>query len=84
MKRNVWADKEVESTVNKQFMSVMIDVADPHAAPLLNRYHIGSTPTTIITDPHGNVLQQVQGGIGKAQFLKLLASPNVVSAQLSP
>lgn len=72
MKRNVWADDEVKTSVNEKFVPVMIDRDDPHAAAELTRYQIGATPTTVITDPNGTVLQQVQGGLSKADFLALL------------
>ncbi len=80
MKRTVWADKQVESTVNASFTPLMIDVDDPSAAEVLSRYRFGATPTTIITDPQGKILQQVQGGIGKTDFLELLAK-NTPSAR---
>ncbi len=54
------------------FIPVMIDVDDPNAAATLSRYGVGATPTTIITDSKGNVLQYEQGRISKADFLKLL------------
>jgi hypothetical protein len=65
MKRSVWADKQVEATVNAGFTLVMIDVDDPDAAAAVSRYRIGATPTTVITDPHGKVLEQVKGGWAK-------------------
>ena len=79
MKRNVWADRQVEATVNAQFTPVIIDVDDPHEATVLSRFQVRATPTTIITDPQGKVLQQVQGGVAKPQFLEMLArsSPSV-------
>ena len=72
MKRSVWADKQVEATVKAGFTPVMIDVDDPNAAAAVSRYHVGATPTTIITDPQGMVLKRAQGGMGNAEFLKLL------------
>jgi thiol:disulfide interchange protein len=80
MKRTVWADDQVEATVNAGFIPVLIDVGDPAAAAALGHYNIGATPTTIITDPQGNILKQVQGGIGKSEFLKLLEPPNKTAA----
>ena len=79
MKRTVWADQEVESKVNGRFTPVMIDVDDPGVVAVLTRYRVGATPTTIITDPKGNVLQQVQGGMDKSHFLDLLANPSLSS-----
>ena len=76
MKRNVWADKEVTSLVNTQFIPVMIDVDDPDSASTRSRYSVGTTPNTIITDPKGNVLQQKAGGMGKAEFLEMLGNLN--------
>jgi protein disulfide-isomerase len=72
MKREVWADREVEAVVNARFVPVMIDVDDPKFAAVRNRYRVGATPVTIITDPKGNVLQYAQGGIDKSKFLALL------------
>lgn len=80
MKRTVWADGQVEATVNAGFIPVTIDVDDPAAAEVLKRYGIAATPTTIITDAQGEVLEQVQGGIGKSDFLKLLEKPTPSAA----
>jgi thioredoxin 1 len=76
MKRNVWADSEVESVVNAGFTPVMIDVDDPKQAETLSRYGVVGPPTTIITDPKGTVLRQALGGLGKAEFLELLGKRN--------
>ena len=73
MKRNVWGDKQVVASVNEGFIPVMIDLDDPAAAKTLSRYQVRATPTTIIADPQGKVLQQVLGGMSKAEFLELLA-----------
>ena len=72
MKRQVWADDEVMSTVNAAFIPVTIDVDNQDAAETLSRFWNGVTPTTIITDSNGNVLQQKQGGMSKVDFLELL------------
>lgn len=72
MKREVWADKQVTASVNAGFIPVTIDIDDPDVAKTVNRYQVGITPTTIITDTQGNVLQQTQGKIGKSDFLALL------------
>jgi thioredoxin 1 len=72
MKRNVWADEQVAAAVHAGFVAVTIDVGDPDAAEALSRYRVGATPTTIIADPQGNVLQQKQGGMGRTDFLDLL------------
>jgi protein disulfide-isomerase len=76
MKRNVWGDKQVATAVNAGFIAVMLDVDDRDAAAALSRYRVGATPTTIIADATGEVLQQVHGGMGKTEFLELLGKPN--------
>lgn len=81
MKRNVWADVQVEARVNARFMPVMIDVDDPHEASLLSRYRVGGTPTTIITDPQGGVLTSAVGGVGRNEFLELMAKADPASAR---
>ena len=75
MKRTVWADQEVENTVNARFIPVMIDVDNPKSASISKRYHVVATPTTIITDSHGTAANGAMGGIGKSEFLGLLSNP---------
>lgn len=74
MKRTVWADEQVTALVNKTFIPVTIDVDDSESAAVRSRYSVGITPSTIITDSKGNVLQQSVGGVGKAKFLEMLGS----------
>ncbi|QEG37131.1 thioredoxin family protein [Bythopirellula goksoeyrii] len=76
MKRQVWADEEVKTSVNAQFIPVAIDVDNPDTAAVLSRYNVGGAPVTIITDPQGNALRWRAGGIGKSEFLELLNAPN--------
>jgi len=81
MKRQVWADEEVQTLVNAQFVPVAIDVDNPDDAEMLARYNVGGTPVTIITDPRGNALRWQAGGIGKPEFLELLRAPNPSAAK---
>jgi len=69
MKRNVWADEDVEAAVKAGFTPVMIELDDPNAAETVSRYHVVATPTTIIADPQGNILERAEGGMGKTVFL---------------
>jgi hypothetical protein len=87
MKRNVWADEQVAASVNSGFVPVTIDVDDPDAATARSRYRVGATPTTIttiITDPQGKILFQAEGGMGKTDFLELLAKRNPSADPLNP
>jgi protein disulfide-isomerase len=70
MKRTVWADEEVASKVNEQFIPVMAYADDPAMADVFSRYQVGATPATIITDPQGNALQWELGKMEKPDFLK--------------
>ena len=74
MKRTVWADEQVTALVNKSFIPVTIDVDDSDSGAVRGRYSVGVTPSTIITDSNGNVLQHKVGGVGKADFLEMLGS----------
>jgi protein disulfide-isomerase len=76
MKRNVWADEQVEAVVKAGFVPVMIDLDDPNAAETVRHYGVAATPTTMIVDSKGNVLQRVVGGMGKLDFLKFLGKLN--------
>lgn len=75
MKRQVWADEEVKTSVNAKFIPVLVDVDDPDSAPIMQRYKVSGAPVTIVTDPQGEVLQWRTGGIGKPEFLELLRLP---------
>jgi len=72
MKREVFADRKVSDAINSQIIPVMIDVDDPNAKDLVNHYKIGTTPITIFTDQHGEVLDYAVGKIGKTEFLEML------------
>jgi thioredoxin 1 len=72
MKRQVWADEQVMRIVNDAFIPVEIDVANSDATATLSRFGINSTPTTIITDSDGKVLQHQPGRMNKTEFLELL------------
>ncbi len=76
MKRNVWADEQVDAVVKSGFTPVMIDLDDPNSAETVSRNRVGTTPTTIVTDSQGNVLKRVEGGMNKAEFLNLLGELN--------
>ena len=84
MKRTVWADEQVKASVNSSFIPVTIDVDDPGSAEALSRYRFSTTPTTIVTDPQGKVLQQKEGGIGKADFLEMIGKLKQSDASLTP
>lgn len=75
MRRQVWADDEVKTSVNAQFIPVAIDVDSAENAEVLARYNVSGAPVTIITDPQGNALRWRAGGIGKSEFLELLEAP---------
>jgi len=81
MKRQVWADEEVKTSVHSQFIPVAIDVNDPENEQTLNRYNVGGAPVTIITDAEGNALRWRVGGIGKTEFLELLQPPTPTTAK---
>lgn len=75
MKRQVWADEEVKTVVNSQFVPVAIDVDNPDHAEILARYKVRGAPVTIITDARGNALHWRAGKIGKSEFLEFLKAP---------
>ena len=78
MKRTVWADDEVAAVVNAGFTPILVDNGEPGASSeAVERYKVYVTPTTIIADAEGNVLEQVQGAMSKSEFLKLLEKPHV-------
>ena len=72
MKRQVFADEEVERIINSQLTPVIIDVDNPNTKELVTYFNIGITPTTIILDSHGDVLDYAVGKIDKMKFLEML------------
>ena len=69
MKRQVWADEEVESIVDAGFVAVTIDVKNPDAAAAaFERYPVGAWPTTYVTDAQGNVLAHAAGDWASRSF----------------
>lgn len=80
MKRTVWADEEVESMVKLGFTPVLVDVDKPESAEILNQFPILGTPTTLIAGAEGEVLEQIAGGIDKANFISLLTKWNKSNA----
>lgn len=81
MKRTIWADEQVAVEVNKRFIPLMAYADQSDMAELFSRYHVGATPTTLITDPQGNVLRWVQGKMEKADFLEFLKTQNMDNKQ---
>jgi protein disulfide-isomerase len=74
MKREIFADDEVMKKINSQIIPVMIDIDDPTAKEIVERYNVKGTPITIFTDARGEVLDYAVGRIGKAKFLEMLGS----------
>lgn len=74
MKREVFADKEVERLINAKVTPVVIDIDNPKTKELVNYYKVGTTPTTIILDSQGNILDYVVGKIEKKKFLEMLSN----------
>lgn len=81
MKRQVWADDEVATLVNLQFIPVAVDLDNPKDASLLAQYNVRGAPVTIITDSEGNTLRWRAGGMSKTAFIELLQEPNPSAAK---
>lgn len=83
MKRTVWADRDVEAVVRAGFTPVTIDVDDPGGAEAVSGYRVGRTPTLIIADPQGKILDRAEGGMGKEAFLGWLGKLKAGGGPLS-
>ena len=79
MKREVFAEQEVAKLINTQVIPVIIDIDNPETKTLVKHYKVGATPTTIIVDAEGKVLDYAVGKIEKKKFLK---SPQMHRCQL--
>ncbi len=74
MKRQVFADEEVEDIVNSKFKAVMIDIDNPKTNELVAYFEVGVTPTTIILDSQGDILDYATRKMSKAEFLEMLGN----------
>jgi thioredoxin 1 len=72
MKREVFADKKVMEVVNSEIIPVIVDIDNPNNKKLVKQYNVRVTPTTIIIDSQGKVLDYVEGKIEKKKFLEML------------
>ena len=76
MKREVFADNEVMKVVNSKVIPIMIDIDNQHSKGLVKQYKIGTTPTIVIVDSQGNVIDYAVGKIGKRKFLEMVNNLN--------
>lgn len=74
MKREVFADNEVEKIINSELIAIMIDIDSPNTKEIVKHYKVGATPTTIILDSNGKVLNSVIGKVGKKEFIEMISS----------
>ena len=74
MKREIFADNEVENIINSQVVPVMIDIDNPNTKEIVKYFKVGTTPTTIIIDSDGKVLDYAVGKIEKKKFLEMLSN----------
>lgn len=74
MKRQVFADEEVENVINSKVTPVMIDVDNPKTIELVEYFEVGITPTTIILDCQGKILEYVARKMSKKEFLEMLSN----------
>lgn len=74
MKREVFADKEVAKEINSKITPVIIDIDDKNTKEIVKHYRVQGTPTTIIIDSEGKVIEKILGKIEKNKFLEILSN----------
>ncbi|SEK46662.1 Thioredoxin-like domain-containing protein [Aquimarina amphilecti] len=72
MKREVFADQKVEEMINSKYRAIMIDIDNPETKDIVNQYKAYATPTTLLIDPNGKVIEHIVGKIEKDKFLQML------------
>ena len=73
MKREVFADKEVAKEINSKITPVIIDIDDTNTKEIVKHYKVHGTPTTIIIDSEGKIIENILGKIEKNKFLEILS-----------
>lgn len=74
MKREVFADKEVAKEINSKITPVIIDIDDTNTKEIVKHYKVHGTPTTIIIDSEGKIIENILGKIEKNKFLEILSN----------
>ncbi|SDW33843.1 protein disulfide-isomerase [Lutibacter oricola] len=72
MKREVFADTKIMKAIQYKVIPVEVDMDDPNFEKLIKQYNISTTPTTIIIDPNGKVINYAVGKVGKTKFLEMV------------
>ena len=72
MKREVFADDEVEKLVNDKVIPITIYIDNPKTKEIVQYFKVGATPTTIIVNSNGEVLDYAVGKMNKKEFLEML------------
>ena len=72
MKREVFADDEVEKLVNDKVIPITINIDNPKTKEIVQYFKVGATPTTIIVNSNGEVLDYAVGKMNKKEFLEML------------
>ena len=72
MKRQVFADPNVEELINSKFRAILIDIDNPETKEIVSKYKAYATPTTIFLDSEGKVVRHIVGKIEKDKFLEML------------
>lgn len=74
MKREVFADEEIEKLVNNNVIPITIDIDNPNSKEVVQYFKVGATPTTIIVDSEGKLLDYAVGKIDKNNFFEMLSN----------
>ncbi len=72
MKREVFADQNIEAIINSKFKAIEIDIDNPETKEIVNQYNVNATPTTMLLDAEGKVIKTIVGKIEKDEFLEML------------
>jgi protein disulfide-isomerase len=76
MKREVFADNEVKKAIDTKVVSLEINIDNLNSEALVKQYNIGATPTTIVINPQGKVIDYAVGKVEKTEFLEMLNNLN--------
>jgi len=72
MKREVFANKQIAELINSELIAVSIDIDNPQTKELVSHFEVYRTPTTIIINPEGKIVNYLVGKIEKKKFHEVL------------
>lgn len=72
MNEQVFTQEETGDLLNRDFLSIKMDMGKTEAKEIAEKYHITTHPTFLILDENASVIQRLEGKIEAAEFIQII------------